>query len=323
MITTLLYRDARFAGKDPSPESLAALCAEPGVMLWVDLSEPTDEEIELVLDKTFQFHPLAIEDCVADTPFPKLEDYDTYLYFVMHAVDYTKTEHFTTTELDLFLGRNFLITFHRKPLKPVQATLERYLRSSSTTVRGPDRFAHQLLDMMVEAYKPALRELQGDLDKLESDSLGNITPRELFPRILALRKELSALRQIVRPQREVIGELVGGKTKFIRPVIVPYLRDLAEELARIEAQASSWSEQLILSFRVYLNRSGHEANMGIKVLTAITALTIPVLVIGAWYGMNYKHFPELDKWWGYPMAMIAMVGGTVGMLWFMRKKRWL
>jgi magnesium transporter len=292
-------------------------------MLWVDLSEPTEDEIKLILEIVFQFHPLAIEDCVADTPFPKLEDYEDYLYMVLHAVDYTKTEHFSTTELDLFLGKNFLVTFHRKPLKPVQAALERYQRPQGNAVRGPDRFAYHLLDLMVEAYKPALVELQNELDELEADALRDIPRQQLFPRILAMRKEFSTLRQIARPQREIAAELASGKTKLIRPLIIPYIRDFAEDLQRIEVQAESWTEELMLAFRVYLNKSTHDANSGIKVLTGITALTIPVLAMGAWYGMNYKHMPELSRTWTYPLATLLMFGGTFLMLWVMRKKKWL
>ncbi len=323
MITTLLYRDTKFSALNPAPESLAAVKTELGAMLWVDLSEPTEDEIKLILEIVFQFHPLAIEDCVADTPFPKLEDYEDYLYMVLHAVDYTKTEHFSTTELDLFLGKNFLVTFHRKPLKPVQAALERYQRPQGNAVRGPDRFAYHLLDLMVEAYKPALVELQNELDELEADALRDIPRQQLFPRILAMRKEFSTLRQIARPQREIAAELASGKTKLIRPLIIPYIRDFAEDLQRIEVQAESWTEELMLAFRVYLNKSTHDANSGIKVLTGITALTIPVLAMGAWYGMNYKHMPELSRTWTYPLATLLMFGGTFLMLWVMRKKKWL
>ena len=323
MITTLVYRDAKFAMANPPIESLALLRSDPGVMVWVDICEPSDDETRHVLDTVFQFHPLAIEDCVSDSPLPKVEDYDEYLYLVMHAVDYTKTEHFTTMELDLFLGKNFLVTHHRKPLRPVNVALEKYQRVTGTPVRGPDRFAHHLLDQIVEAYKPALLELQKELDEFEQASLMNAPAKEIFPRVVALRKEFSALRQIVRPQREVATELAQGKTKLVRPTIVPYLRDLAEELARSEAQAETWSEELILAFRVYLNKSSHEANAGIKVLTGLTALTIPVLLIGAWYGMNYQHMPELEQRWTYPLAIVLMLGGTFLMLWVMRRRKWL
>lgn len=323
MITTLVYRDNRFVAHNPPADTLATLRAEPNVMLWVDLAAPTDEEIKLVLETAFAFHPLAIEDCVVDSPFPKLEEFEDYLYLVMHAVDYSRADKFTTTELDLFLGKNFLVTFHRLPLKPVQAALDRYLKAPGTAVRGPDRFAHVILDLMVEAYKPALDELRHELEQIEAGVLHQMSADELFPRVVALRKELSALRQIVRPQREIATVLTQGKTRFIRSLIVPYLRDLSEDLSRIETQAGAWAEQLILAFRVYLNKSGHEANQGIRVLTGITALTLPVILIGGWFGMNFDHMHELSSAHGYAIAFALMVTGTAGMLVLMRKKKWL
>jgi magnesium transporter len=323
MITTLVYRDARFVAHNPPAETLAALRAEPNVMLWVDLASPTPDETKLVLESVFAFHPLTIEDCVTDSPFPKLEEYDDYLYLVMHAVDYSRADKFSTTELDLFLGKNFLVTFHRLPLKPVQAALDRYLKAPGTPVRGPDRFAHGILDLMVEAYKPALDELRHELEQIESGVLQQMGPDELFPRVAGLRKELSALRQIVRPQREIAAVLTQGKSRFIRALIVPYLRDLTEELSRIESQAGAWAEQLILTFRVYLNKSGHEANLGIRVLTGLTAVTLPVMLIGGWYGMNYERMHEAEARYGYYIAFALMVAGTAGMLLFLRRKKWL
>jgi magnesium transporter len=242
---------------------------------------------------------------------------------VVHAVDYQRAEQFTTTELDLILGRNFVVTFHRQPLKAVQATIERYLKNPAITVRGPDRFAHAILDLMIENYRPALEELRRAFEQADEGMLRHAEADTLFPRVVALRKELSQLRRITHHQREIVSGLAQGKNRFIRPVIVPYFRDLQEELARIEEQAAMWSEQLILSFRVYLNRSSHEANEGIRMLTALTALTIPVLTVGAWYGMNFKYLPEKDTLWGYPAAIAATVLGTLAMLWVMKRRKWL
>ena len=323
MITTLVFRETRFAALNPPVDTLATLRTEPGVLLWVDLSQPTDEEIKQVLETTFAFHPLAIEDCVADSPFPKLEEYEDYLYLVMHAVVSTENQHFTTTEVDIFLGRNFLVTFHRQPLRPIQAVLERYARPGGVQVRGPDRFAHSLLDLLIEAYQPAMDSLHRELEAIEEGVLKDMAAKDLFPRVVALRKQFSALRQIVRPQREIANSLAEGKTKLIRSVMVPYLRDLAEDLVRIETQASAWAEQLILSFRVYLNKSSHEANEGIRVLTGITALTIPVLLISGWFGMNFETMYELAGRYSYLAAAALTLTGTVGMLAFMRRKHWL
>jgi len=323
MVTTLVYRDNKIVAQDPPVESLGTLRCEPGVLLWVDLSAPTQEETRLILESAFAIHPLAIEDCVIDTPFPKLEEFDDYLYLVMHAVDYTQTEEFTTTELNFFLGKNFLLTFHKQPLRPVQAALERYQKNPSTLVRGPDRFAHVILDLMVEAYKPAMDALHEELDKVERGVLQGAPAGELFPLVISLRKKFSALRQIVRPQREIVSTLSDGKLKLIRSVMVPYLRDLTEDLSRIESQANAWAEQLILSFRVYLNRSSHEANEGIRVLNGITALTIPVLILSGWYGMNFTNMRELGWKHGYAGATALVLIGTLAMLRFMRKRKWL
>lgn len=325
MITTLVYRDHRFVAQNPSLDTLAALRAEPNVMLWVDLSEPTPEETAAILEHLFALHPVVVEDCTTDSPFPKIDAYGDYLHIVMHAVDYSKTDKFTTTDLDLVLGKNFLATFHRQPLRLMQQVLERHARHGHgvAPVRGPDRFAHTLLDQLVEAYKPALDELRADLEEIEESVLGHTSPKELFPRVAALRKDLANLRQIVRPQRAVAAELAQGKPGYLRPIMLPYLRDLAEDFARIEHQAASWGDQLILTFRVYLNKSSHQANDGIKVLTAITALGMPPFLIGGWFGMNFENMPELEAAWAYPLAAILTFLATGGLLFFLRRRRWL
>jgi len=323
MINTLVYRDQKLIAQNCSMEELAVFRAEPTIMLWVDLAEPTAEEITQVLEKLFGFHPLAIEDCVNDSPFPKLEAYDDYLYFVMHAVDTSEAPVFKTTELDLFLGKNYLVTFHHRPLESVNAAFERFLSTATEPVRGPDRFAHTILDSMVEAYKPPLDALRQEIDKVEEGVLHEMSSEELFPKVVALRKQLSRLRQIVRPQREIAAELAQGKHAFIRSAITPYLRDLAEELGRIEIQTQVWAEQLIISFRIFINKSSSEANAGIRVLTAITALTFPALLVGGWYGMNFQHMPELGALQSYPLAFALMVAGTYATYLFMRRKKWL
>ena len=323
MVTTLVYRDHKLIAQDPPPDELVNLRAEPGIMLWVDLAAPTEDEIKQILEKLFAFHPLAIEDCVSDNPFPKLEPYDDHIYLVMHAIDAASAAELKTQELDLFLSKNFLVTYHTQSLAAVTATQEYYLRTPATLVRGPDRFAHAILDRMVEAYKPALEALRHEIDHIEEGVLHEISSDELFPKVVALRKQLSRLRGLVRSQREIAAELAEGKSYFIRSAVTPYLRDLTEELGRIETQTQAWAEQLIISFRIYLNKSSSVANAGIRVLTAITALTFPALLVGGWYGMNYQYMHELGWSLGYPVAFALMLAGTYGTYLFLRRRKWL
>jgi magnesium transporter len=241
----------------------------------------------------------------------------------MHAVDYTQVDSVMTIELDFFRGKNFLVTYHRQPLRVTEAVRERLLRAPGLVVRGPDRFAHTILDLMVEGYKPALEFLSGQIEEVAEHVLHHGSADELFPAIVAMRKQLARLRQIVRPQRVVVAELAQGKSKLIRKVILPYLRDLEEELGRIETQAASWADQLIITFRLFINKSSHEANAGIRVMTAITALTIPSLLIGGWLGMNFKNMPEFGIPYGYPITFALTLASTGAILLFMRRKKWL
>jgi magnesium transporter len=327
MITSLVYRDQKQVGRDVPVDTLAALRAEPNTLLWIDLADPTDAEVTEILQKLFGFHPLAIEDCVSDSPTPKLEPYEEYLYLVMHALGGGGGEReggekvFEKLELDLFLGKNYMVTYHRAALPVVAAARERFLKAPAQPVRGPDRFAHTLLDLMVDAYRPVMEELHHKIDQLEEGVLGSMPADELFPRIVSLRKQLSHIRRIVQPEAEIIGDLATGKHPLIRPAMVPYLRDLAGELTRIDHQAGGWAEQLILSFRIYLNKTTHEANEGIRVLTALTALTFPAILVGSWFGMNFQNMRELRPPYAYALAAAVTVALTLATWRFIAKRR--
>ena len=134
MIRSFIFGDGKLAGSDLEREALRLVRADKGLLLWVDLDNPTEEEWKFVLESVFQFHPLAIEDCVAPSSLPKVEDYEDYLFIVTHAVDFTRTDKFNTTELDFFLGRDYLVTFHTKPLRGIATVIDRSLKG---TIAGP------------------------------------------------------------------------------------------------------------------------------------------------------------------------------------------
>ena len=322
MIQSVVYRDSKFVADCPPPETLAALRQDPAVMLWVDLAAPTEEEIRQIMQELFALHPLTIEDCLQDSPLPKFEEYENYVYLVAHAVAYTRTEKFTTTELDLILGKNFLLTFHRQPLKAVQTCRDRVLRTPGTIVRGPDRFAHTLLDLIVENFKPALAELRVEIEEIEDAVLAR-SKEPLAQRIVDVREDITTLRQILRPQRELAVALASGRTGFFRPKLLPYMRDLSDDLVRIEEQVKSWSEQLIFIFKLFLNRSTHETNEGVRVLTGLTAITIPLMIIGSWFSMNFRHSPLLASRPAYWVACTIVGVSTVALFFYLKRRKWL
>lgn len=304
MIQSFIFSDGKVVGRDLELEALRLVHGDKGLVLWVNLSNPTPEETKAILEGVFQFHPLAIEDCVAPSSLPKIEDYETYLFLVMHAVDFNRADKFTTTELNLFLGREFLVTFHPEPLKSVAAVIERCAKATGVVARGPDRLAHLVLDALVDNYKPVTDEFRADLDEIEVDVLSG-EAHDLTPRLMAVRGELNTLRSTVRPQREVVTRLAHGESKIIRPVMLPYFRDLRDNLVRIEETATAQADQVLIFFDLHLSRSDFEANAGIKVLTAITAISLPATIIATWYGMNFEHMPELELPYAYPVVGVV------------------
>ena len=309
MIQSFVLSDGKIVGRDLELEALRLVHGDKGLVLWINLSCPTPEETKAILEGVFQFHPLAIEDCVAPSSLPKVEDYESYLFLVMHAVDFNRTDKFTTTELNLFLGREFLVTFHPAPLKSVAAVVERCAKANGVVARGPDRLAHLVLDALVDNYKPVTDEFRGELEEIEEQVLSG-EAKDLTARLLAVRAELNTLRATIRPQREVAARLAHGESKIIRPVMLPYFRDLRDNLVRIEETATSQADQLLISFDLHLSRSDFEANEGIKVLTALTAVSLPATLIGTWYGMNFAHMPELEGRYAYPIVTVIMLGFT-------------
>lgn len=322
MIHSFVFSEGKLVGRDLEVEALRLVRADKGLVIWVDLDDPTDGEIKSILEGVFQFHPLAIEDCVTPSSLPKVEDYEDYLFLVTHAVDFARTDAFDTAELDLFLGKDFLVSFHRAPLRSVTALIDRCVKATGVVARGPDRLAHLLLDALVDNYKPAVDALRGELEEIEETILAETSPN-LTGALLQVRSEINHLRQIVRPQRDVISRLAHGESKMIRAVMLPYFRDLRDNLVRIDETAASYADQLLISFDLYLSKSGFQANEGIKALTALTAISLPATIVGTWYGMNFQHMPELRSPYGYP-AIISVTIALTALMWrWCKRRRWI
>ena len=320
VIRSFIFSEGKLVGQELELEALRLVRADKGLILWVDLENPTDEEIKAILEGVFQFHPLAIEDCVTPSSLPKIEDYEDYLFIVMHAVDFSRTDKFATSELDLFLGKDYLVTFHRSPLKSVQGAIDRV---SKSTARGPDRLAHTILDLLVDLYQPVMVELAAELEEIEESVLAKDTAsQEFVTEILKVRGDFSRMRAIAAPQREVIERLARGDNKLIRATMLPYFRDLRDNLARFESTAGGYHERLMMAFDIFLNKAAFEANEGIKFLTALTAVTLPAVLVGGWYGMNFDHMPELRSPHGYLYAVALTLVSTVIMVIYLKKKKW-
>jgi len=309
---------------------MPTLLSDTNLFLWVDLENSTAEENKYVLEDVFHFHPLSIEDCVQVSPSPKVEEYSPkeddkfspYLFIVIHAVDYSRKDGvFATSELDFFLGKNFLVTYHTVPLRSITLTEERAVKGTMHVARAPDRLAYTLLDSIVENYKPALDELSLEIAELEQQALQHPT-RGVLNKILQVKKEVLHLRQIIGPEREVLARFARGEFKLIRAHLVPYYRDVYDALYQISDLAQNYYDSLTGILQVYLNMSSNQTGEVVKLLTMITVITTPLMMVGTWYGMNFHNMPELSWKHGYLVASLVTLVSTLATYLYFKKKRW-
>lgn len=309
---------------------MPTLLTDTNLFLWVDLEKPAPDETKSVLEDVFHFHPLSIEDCVMVSPSPKVEEYEPkegdqfphYLFLVIHAVDYSRKDGvFATRELNFFLGKHFLVTYHDAPLRSITSTEEQCLKGTMHVARAPDRVAHTLLDSIVENYKPALEELSIEIGNLEAQVVEN-PDRNALNKLIQIKKEVLHLRQIIGPQREVLARFAQGEFKLIRPHLVPYYRNVYDGLFHIYELAQIYTDSLTGILQVYLNLSSNRTGEVVKLLTLITVITTPATLIGTWYGMNFGNIPEYHWKHGYLMAIILTAVSTLATWWYFKKKGW-
>lgn len=309
MIRSFVFSQGKLVSQDVGLDLLRSFLFDDDVQVWVDLAMPTDEEVRQVMEATFQFHPLAIEDCLTASEQPKIDEYEGYLFLVIHGVNFSADAHeFRTAELNLFIGRNYLVTCHGTAMRSINSTVDRITKNPGASAKASDRLAYTILDFLLDHYEPALADLSADISALEHSVL-NAGSRDMLKDLQHLKKEVQRVRQIAGPQREVIGRIARGEFKLIRAHLLPYYRDLQDRLVRIAERTDAYRDALNGIMQMNLNLQQNSMNKVIKVLTVITVLATPIQVITSFYGMNFVHMPELQV----PFAHIFVFGITIVM----------
>ncbi len=325
MVRSFIFSQGKLVSADPSLDVLRIVLYDEDAQLWVDLDNPTEQETKDLLEGVFSFHPLAIEDCVTLSERPKADEYESYVFMVIHCVAYDPEKRaIRTSELNLFIGKNFLVTFHREPMRCVNSTIERVQKNAPMVARAPDRLTYHLLDALLEQYEPGLQSLTLDIEQLEERVLTTPTT-DIIGDVVALKGVVQKLRQIVMPQREVLARLARGEFKIVRAHLLPYYRDLLDRLSHLNDVADNYRETLTGILQVHLNLQQMQINQIIKVLTVLATLSLPVLAVTSFYGMNIKHMPNTE-WpaWEYAYAWVLglVTLWTALIWWWIKKKGW-
>jgi magnesium transporter len=287
--------------------------------LWVDIQDPDQETIEPLLEERFGFHELAAEDALSATTLPKYDSFPSYDFFIFRTVDVNISEHASETfKVAAFLGRNFLFTVHRLPLRAIDEVASRLPADRRLLQRGPDFLLYSIVDQMVDAHFPMIEEIEEAVDDLQDRIFDAATPAHL-DELLHLKRDVNVLRRHVLPQRELLNQISRGDAKFVQREHLIYFRDIYDHMFRIGETIDVDRDLMTSTMDAYLSVVANRTNEIMKVLTIFSAVILPLTLISGIYGMNFENMPELTWQHGYRWALglMAVVAVTmIGLFWW-------
>jgi magnesium transporter len=294
-----------------------------GIQVWVDLDQPTPDESRILSD-VFHFHEFAIEDALSELHHPKVESYGEYLYLILHGIDFKASEHcFTTKDIDFFLGAQYLVTVHPGVSRSIGKVGTVCNRDSRVLGEGPGMLLYRIVDTMVDNYRPEVEKLSEKLDNLEEEVFERPNA-QLARMILNYKKDISSLRQIVLPQRDVVARLARREFPLISEQLSYGFRDVHDHLVRLADEAMFFQDRITSILDAHLSAVSNQLNQVMKVLTIIATLFMPLTVLTGMYGMNVPlpHLPggERAQFWWVCGIMLGLSGAMLG---FFRRKRWI
>ena len=291
-----------------SQDELRKLLAVKDALLWVDV-DADDEASEHLLRDLFQFHPLAIEDCFdGRVETPKVDDYGDYLFIVAQSVAYTApSEQLQLKELGLFLGANYVVSVHQKPIETVSDLFERVAKNGHLLTRGADFLAHAIIDTMVDQLLPAVEELDEQLAALEQSILED-PKKEHLNYVLMLKRNTLRLRRSILPQRDMVNRLSRGEFgNLIRTEALIFYRDVYDHVVRVEELLDGLRDLADSALSSYLSMVNNRMNEVMKAMSVVAVIFLPLTLIASIFGTNLA----------FSAVGVTLKGGFVWMLVFM------
>lgn len=328
MIRSLFYIPGKPIRTDIPPSEFPRLIRDRRGVLWVDFIGETPEVAEPIL-RSFGFHPLAIDDALQETHTPKVDDWGDHLYIVLNVLNY-KQENGTfeseIDELDVFLGKNYIITHHDQLLPAVEDAWSACQRDNRRIQDGPDHLLYRIVDSLVMSYMPLIDQVDAQVDQIE-DQVFDRPRKDTLENIFALKRLLLTMRRILLPQREVLNKLSREDYRVIDPKDRVFFRDIYDHLVRLHDLNENLRDLVSGVLDSYLSVTNNRMNEVMKTLTIITTLFMPITFVTGFFGMNFfepvAHFLHWTSEQTFDIMLGIMVSLPLVMYLWMRRRTWV
>ena len=323
-ITIIDYDETHFQERETKAIEECFLFKDKPTVTWVDIDGLHRVDILEKLGECYGLHPLVLEDILNTDQRPKVDDHGDYLYIVVKMLhDKGKGGQIEAEQISLIVGPNFVFSFQESEGDVFDPIRER-LRNGKGRIRkmGADYLAYSLLDAVVDYYFVILEKLGERIEFLE-EGLVTDPQTQTLREIQNLKREMIFLRKALWPLREVVGALERGESPLFQKTTEVYLKDVYDHTIQVIDTIETFRDMLSGMLDIYLSSISNRLNAVMKVLTIIATVFMPLTFLAGVYGMNFKHMPELEWWWGYPLVWAVMIGIGGFMLFYFKKKKWL
>ena len=306
---------------DVTLDDISEVLKREHTFVWLGLRE-ANKELLLQIQAEFGLHDLAIEDACSAHQRPKIDEYGDSMFIVLHtAILGNETVEFGETHI--FLGPRFIVTVRHGASQSLSKVRERCQAMPHQLAKGPGFALYSIMDFIVDNYRPVIEGLQTRFDILESAIFAYKPSRQTMEGLYELKRELLQLETAINPVIDICNELMRFHTGLIPKDVRVYFRDIADHIKRIDQSIHSMREMLLAAMQVHLTFETVRQNDVVKRLAGWGAiLAIPTMVF-SWYGMNFRHMPELEWTYSYPLVIGTVAVGSGLLYWRLRKSHWL
>jgi len=320
IINCVAYQNGRKLADIPVSE-IHSYIARPDCFVWVAIKNPEPTELQ-AMKQEFGLHPLAVEDAQHGHQRPKIDEYDESLFVVMHMIERGENE-LTVGEVAIFVGANYVLSVRSRAERGFTDVRARCEHEPELLRHGPGYVLYALMDAVVDRYFPILDEIESEIENIEGRIFADQPAREHIEALYGAKRKMLILKHATEPLLESTSKLFGGRVPQLCADLQDYFRDVYDHLLRLNQTIDSLREMVTTAISVTISLITIQENAVTKQLASYGALvTVPTLIAGV-YGMNFENMPELNWIWGYPVALLLMVGIDAYLFYRFRKAKWL
>jgi len=283
---------------------------------WFHVDDPNSAALD-ELAQRYQLHPLQIEDCRHAPQRPKVEEHGNYLFTVLKHLHNVEDHEIVFDDFDAFVGEGFLITVSSGDRQFMERVCT---RAKQDNITRTDRVFYMIVDEIVDAYTLLLDRIADESSEIESEVLEQPDP-PMLRRIFRVKRGLIEFRRVSGGMREVVNAIIRREHGIIGDDLDMYFRDIYDHLIRTVDLIETYRDLLTGSLDIYLSAVANRTNQVMKVLTVYGTVSIPLVIITGYFGMNLK-IPWTDSAHGAWYATALMLFSTVVVLLYFKAKRW-